>query len=106
MLNVGDWIEFLIQRRQGDTPLALLNKVRVAVNLVRDLPFTAPANALTGNSPSLALTGSAESTEWNDLVISDENGLLNLADAAGRGVPTYDIPNYYRRRRIACIYGE
>ena len=92
VLNVGDW-RVPYTATSGDTPLALLNKVRVAVNLVRDLPFTAPANALTGNTPSLALTGSAESTEWNDLVVDDENGLLNLADVAGRGLPDYDIPN-------------
>ena len=92
VLNVGDW-RVPYTATSGDTPLILLNKVRVAVNLVVDLPFTAPANALTGNSPSLALTGSAESTEWNDLVVDDENGLLNLSDAPGRGLPTYDVSN-------------
>ena len=90
ILNVGDW-KVNYNAVSGDTPLALLNKVRVAINLIRDLPFTAPTNALTGNTPSLILTGSAESTEWNDLVVSDENGLLNLADVPGRGTPLYNI---------------
>ena len=89
ILNVGDW-RVPYTATSGDTALALLNKVRVAVNLVVDLPFTAPANALTGNS-SLVLTGSAESTEWNDLIVEDENGLLNVASVAGTGVPIYNI---------------
>ena len=91
VLNVGDWA-IPYSATSGDTPLALLNKVRVAVNLVVDLPFTAPTNALTGNT-SLVLTGSAESTEWNDLAVEDENGLLTLADVPGRGLPIYDLGN-------------
>ena len=89
VLNVGDW-KVAYNAVSGDSSSVLLTKVRDAINNIRDLPFTVPTGTV---SSSLVLTGSAESTEWNDLVVDDENGLLTVANVAGRGVPLYDISN-------------
>ena len=89
ILSIGDW-EFPYTAVGGNTAPVLLEQIRAAIHSDGTLPFEVRNNAITSGT-TLDITFAIESTEWNDLVVSDSGGLMTFRDTAGTGVPQYKI---------------